>query len=142
MIDRVSKEHRSWNMSRIAGKNTGPEIKLRSLLHRAGFRFRLHDKRLPGKPDIVLHKHRTVIFVNGCFWHRHPGCQYAYTPKSRIRFWLRKFEDTVRRDNEENRRLVELGWNVVVVWECELNSKPESIVSDITSLLTERAHGN
>ena len=89
MVDILTKEKRSWNMSRIKGKNTKPELLLRSLLHRNGFRFRLHDKKLPGKPDIVLPRYKTVIFVNGCFWHRHSGCKYAYTPKSRQEFCLR-----------------------------------------------------
>ncbi|MBU1162905.1 MAG: DNA mismatch endonuclease Vsr, partial [Proteobacteria bacterium] len=86
-MDIISKEKRSWNMSRIRGKDTKPEIIVRSMLHRMGYRFRLHRKDLPGKPDIVLPKYKTVIFVHGCFWHRHKGCKYAYTPKSRVKFW-------------------------------------------------------
>lgn len=109
-MDTLTKEKRSWNMSRITGRNTKPEILLRSLLHREGFRFRLHDKRFPGKPDIVLPRHRTVIFVNGCFWHRHNNCEYAYTPKSRQEFWLNKFQGTVQRDQEKQKMLAELGW--------------------------------
>ena len=98
MADRLTKEHRSWNMSRIRGRDTGPERSLRSMLHRAGYRFRLHDKRLPGRPDIVLHKYKTAIFVNGCFWHRHAGCRNATTPSSRTDFWQKKFAETVERD--------------------------------------------
>lgn len=106
-------------MSRIRGKNTEPERIVRSALHRAGFRFRLHVKDLPGKPDIVLPKYRTVIFVHGCFWHRHPGCRYAYTPKTRVSFWKRKFAENVRNDRLARRRLARLGWKVLVVWECQ-----------------------
>ncbi|WP_217703196.1 DNA mismatch endonuclease Vsr [Celeribacter sp. HF31] len=91
MVDRISPEHRSWNMPRIRGKDTKPEMVLRSLLHRAGFRFRLHDKRFPGKPDLLLPKHQTAIFVNGCYWHRHEGCRKATTPKTNAAFWKKKF---------------------------------------------------
>lgn len=142
MVDTLTKEKRSWNMSRITGRNTKPEILLRSLLHREGFRFRLHDKRLPGKPDIVLPRHRTVIFVNGCFWHRHNNCEYAYTPKSRQEFWLNKFQGTVQRDQEKQKILADLGWQVLVVWECELKRNSSLLVSDISSKLLGRLHGN
>ena len=129
-------------MSRITGRNTKPEILLRSMLHKEGFRFRLHDKRLPGKPDIVLSRYRTVIFVNGCFWHRHRNCKYAYTPKSRQEFWLNKFEATVRRDQQKQDMLEKLDWQVLVVWECELKNKKEQIISDISSRLLGSAYGN
>lgn len=142
MVDTLTKEKRSWNMSRITGRNTKPEILLRSLLHREGVRFRLHDKRLPGKPDIVLPRHRTVIFVNGCFWHRHNNCEYAYTPKSRQEFWLNKFQGTVQRDQEKQKILADLGWQVLVVWECELKRNSSLLVSDISSKLLGRLHGN
>lgn len=142
MVDTLTKEKRSWNMSRITGRNTKPEILLRSLLHREGFRFRLHDKRLPGKPDIVLPRHRTVIFVNGCFWHRHNNCEYAYTPKSRQEFWLHKFQGTVQRDQEKQKMLADLGWQVLVVWECELKRNSSLLVSDISSKLLGCLHGN
>ena len=142
MADTLTKEKRSWNMSRITGRNTKPEILLRSLLHREGFRFRLHDKRLPGKPDIVLPRHRTVIFVNGCFWHRHNNCEYAYTPKSRQEFWLNKFQGTVQRDQEKQKMLADLGWQVLVVWECELKRNSSLLVSDISSKLLGCLHGN
>lgn len=107
-------------MSRIRGKDTGPEKKVRSLLHRMGYRFRLHPKNLPGKPDIVLPKYRTVIFVHGCFWHRHRGCKYAYTPKSRKEFWQKKFQENIERDKRENKALKSLRWKVIIVWACEL----------------------
>ncbi len=108
-------------MSRIRAKNTKPEIVVRSLLHRAGYRFRLHVEQLSGKPDIVLPKYRTLIFVHGCFWHRHSHCKYAYTPKSRRQFWLNKFKQNVKRDEIVENELRKLGWNVITVWECEIS---------------------
>lgn len=119
MADRISEERRSWNMSRIRDRDTKPELTVRSVLHRQGYRFRLHRKDLPGKPDIVLPKFGTVIFVHGCFWHRHPGCKFAYTPKSRQEFWQNKFSSNVRRDNRVQAELANLGWKVHVIWECE-----------------------
>ena len=119
-MDDLTPEKRSWNMSRIRGSNTKPELLVRSLLHRLGYRFRLHRRDLPGTPDIVLPKHRTVIFVHGCFWHRHPGCRYAYAPKSRVQFWKKKFAANVGRDARTRRTLEQAGWQVLVVWECEL----------------------
>ena len=107
-------------MSRIRGTNTRPEMAVRSMLHRMGYRFRLHRGDLPGRPDIVLSGRRTAVFVHGCFWHRHPGCRFAYQPKSRKTFWQRKFEDNVARDTRNREALLALGWNVVLVWECEL----------------------
>lgn len=118
-MDKLSKEKRSWNMSRIRGKDTKPEVIVRSMLHRMGYRFRIHVKRLPGCPDIVLPKYRAVIFVHGCFWHRHPGCKYAYTPKSRQDFWTKKFQKTVKRHEIVSRELERQGWKTLVVWECE-----------------------
>lgn len=120
MTDRISKEHRSWNMSRIRNRDTKPELIVRSLLHRMGYRFRLHRKDLPGKPDIVLPKYKTVVFVHGCFWHRHQGCRFAYNPKSHADFWKLKFSTNVKRDKIARRSLRHLGWKVVVVWECEV----------------------
>jgi DNA mismatch endonuclease (patch repair protein) len=118
-MDRISKERRSWNMSRITGENTAPERSVRSALHRAGLRFRLHQRMLPGRPDIVLTRFRTVIFVHGCFWHRHPGCRFAYNPKTRTAFWQKKFDENVARDRRTCRELRKSGWRVMVVWECE-----------------------
>ena len=120
MTDHITQQHRSWNMSRIKGWITKPEIIVRSMLHRMGYRFRLHRKDLPGKPDIVLPKHNTVIFVHGCFWHRHPGCRYATTPKSNTEFWQKKFDRNVARDKQNQATLKATGWRVLVVWECEL----------------------
>ena len=119
-MDSLSKKKRSWNMSRIHGKNTKPELTVRSLLHRMGYRFRLHRNDLPGKPDIILPKYKTVIFVNGCFWHRHSKCKFAYTPKSRAKFWENKFKNTVERDKNNQKDLMKSGWNILVIWECEL----------------------
>lgn len=124
MADTLTPERRSWNMSRIRGRDTGPELKLRSLLHRAGFRFRLYNKKLPGRPDLVLRKYRTAIFVHGCYWHRHPGCLNATTPSTRMEFWTSKFEGTIARDREATRKLEAAGWNVEIVWECELEREP------------------
>jgi len=118
-MDKISKEKRSLNMSRIRSKDTAPEIRVRSYLHRAGLRFRLHVKNLHGSPDIVLPKYRTAIFVHGCYWHRHLGCKYTYTPKSRIGFWQKKFQQNVKRDQVNKQMLVEAGWRVLTVWECE-----------------------
>lgn len=119
-MDRISKERRSWNMSRIRSKHTKPELLVRSLLHVQGYRFRLHVRGLPGHPDIVLPKWKTVVFVNGCFWHRHKGCGYAYMPKTRKGFWRRKFLGNVRRDRRKVKALASLGWTVETIWECEL----------------------
>jgi DNA mismatch endonuclease, patch repair protein len=119
MRDRLTKERRSWNMSRIRGKNTAPEKSVRSLLHRMGYRFRLHGKNLPGRPDIVLKKYKTVIFVHGCFWHRHKGCRNCTTPTKNRAFWVTKLEGNAARDGAQRRTLRRLGWRVAVVWECE-----------------------
>ncbi len=107
-------------MSRFKGRNTKPELTVRSLLHRMGYRFRLHKADLPGKPDIVLSRYKTVIFVHGCFWHRHKDCRFAYTPKSRTEFWLKKLESNMIRDIRVKSDLELLGWRVIKVWECEL----------------------
>ena len=106
-------------MSRIRGRNTGPEKLVRSLLHRMGYRFRIQNRKLPGNPDIILPKYRAVILVHGCFWHRHPACKFAYTPKSRIDFWERKFRANVDRDRRAEALLRKTGWRVIIVWECE-----------------------
>ena len=106
-------------MSRIRGTHTAPEIAVRRLLHRLGFRFRLHVKKLPGRPDIVLAKHRTVIFVHGCFWHRHRGCANCTTPTNRREWWLAKLEGNAARDKLHQRALRKLGWRTITVWECE-----------------------
>ena len=121
-MDTFSPGKRSDIMRRVRSVNTAPEIKVRSLLHRLGFRFRLHRKDLPGNPDIVLPKHSAVIFVHGCFWHRHPGCSRTTTPASHRDYWLPKFSRTVERDFKNQEQLRSSGWKVVVVWECELKN--------------------
>lgn len=120
MTDRITPEKRSWNMRRIKGKDTKIEVEVRSWLFSRGFRFRKNDKRYPGKPDIVLPKYKTVIFINGCFWHRHTGCKYATTPKTRTEFWLEKFERNVRNDELHRQQLEDMGWKVITIWECQL----------------------
>lgn len=119
-MDVVDKPTRSRMMSGIKGKNTNPEIIVRSFLHRQGFRFRLHGKGLPGKPDIVLPKYRAVVFVQGCFWHRHLCKQFVW-PKSRKTFWKNKLEGNAARDKRKQRALRHLGWRVLVLWECKIN---------------------
>lgn len=111
---------RSYNMSRIRGKDTKPELLVRKFLHGKGFRYRLHVKELPGKPDIVLHKYKTVIQVHGCFWHKHEECRYFVIPKTRTDWWLNKVNKTVEKDKLNVARLRELGWKVITIWECEL----------------------
>lgn len=118
-MDKLTPERRSRNMSRIRSRDTKPEKLVRSLLHRMGCRFRLHRKDLPGKPDIVLPKHHTVIFVHGCYWHRHPDCRFAYRPKSNIQFWENKFQENTARDARQIQQLTTLGWRALIVWECE-----------------------
>ena len=135
MVDSLTPAHRSWNMSRIRGRDTKPETRLRSLLHRAGFRFRLHVRGLPGRPDIVLPKHKSVIMVQGCFWHRHPGCRNATTPTTRREFWQAKFDTTVERDQHVEQQLAALKWRVLTVWECEIEKQAEQVVESIVSRL-------
>ena len=121
----MSREKRSALMGRIRGRNTGPEMTVRRLLHALGYRYRLHGRELPGKPDIVFRNRKVAVFVHGCFWHRH-DCGLAYVPKTRPDFWRRKFEGNVARDQRTTRELEATGWRVVVVWECQL--------SDLTAL--------
>jgi DNA mismatch endonuclease (patch repair protein) len=131
MADVHSPAQRSFNMSRIRGKDTKPEKLLRSLLHRAGLRFRKHVAGLPGRPDIVLPRHKAVILVHGCYWHRHPGCRFATTPASNSAFWLEKFTGTVERDHKAEAALAALGWRVFVVWECDLRRNAEAVTQDL-----------
>ena len=120
-------------MSRIRSRDTTPERVVRSVLHRLGFRFRLHGRKLPGRPDVVLSKHGVVVLVHGCFWHRHSRCRFAYTPKSNLPFWLRKFEENVARDRRTSKALRSDGWKVVTVWECETAD-----VDRLTRLMAKR----
>lgn len=123
MTDTVSKEQRSRNMSLIRGKDTAPEIRLRKALHSIGFRFRKNVKTLPGKPDIVLPKYHTVIFVHGCFWHQHKGCRRATRPKTNLTYWLPKLKRNVQRDKLNLRGLKAHGWSVLTVWECQISTE-------------------
>lgn len=124
-MDHLTPNQRSQLMSRIKVRDTSPEKKLRRLLHRAGFRFRLHVKQLPGKPDIVLPRYRTIIFVHGCFWHGHTCNKGTTRPKTRVEFWKKKIEGNIERDKRNYDELKNLGWRVLTVWECELKNSEE-----------------
>ncbi len=119
MTDIVDSQRRSELMRGIRGRDTAPELAVRRIAHRMGLRFRLHRKDLPGRPDLVLPKHRLAVLVHGCFWHRHEDCRYAYTPKSRVVFWTEKFAQNIARDRRNEQALRNLGWRVLVIWECE-----------------------
>ena len=129
VIHKVS-EQRSRNMSAIKSKNTKPEIAVRKLLHSMGYRFRLHRKDLPGSPDIVLPKYKTVIFVHGCFWHRHENCKYATTPKTRKEFWEKKFRENINRDNLNQANLSLKGWKIIIIWECQLKGDIKKLIRE------------
>ena len=135
MADVHSKETRSYNMSRIKGKNTKPELIVRSFLHQNGYRYRLHSKYLPGTPDIVLKKYRTVVFVHGCFWHGHEGCKYFVVPKTRTQWWLDKINRNKAKDAESYETLIDQNWKIIIIWECEL--KKDKIANTLESLLNE-----
>ncbi len=136
MSDKLTPEKRSWNMSRIKGKDTKIEVEVRKYLFSKGYRFRKNDKRYPGKPDIVLPKYHVAIFVHGCFWHRHEGCKDATTPKTRTEFWLEKFDKNVKNDQIKQEKLRELGWKVIVIWECELKRNFQEIMDKVEKELT------
>ncbi|MBU8882315.1 very short patch repair endonuclease [Kaistella sp. DKR-2] len=135
MADRHTEEQRSYNMSRIKGANTKPEILLRKRLFAEGFRYRINDKKLPGKPDIVLKKYRTVIFVNGCFWHGHQNCKYFVIPNTRTEFWMNKINGNIDRDLKNEEALIKLGWKVITVWECDLK---KTMLEDTVQRITDR----
>ncbi len=120
MADTISPKHRSWNMSRVRAKDTKPEIKVRSMLHAKGFRFRKNVNNLPGVPDIVLPKYKTVVFVHGCFWHQHTNCVKSHIPKSNVEFWETKLGKNVVRDKKHTKDLTQAGWRVLTIWECEI----------------------
>ena len=136
MGDSLTVEKRSWNMSRIKGKDTKIEVSVRKYLFAKGFRFRKNDKRYPGKPDVVLPQYKTAIFVNGCFWHRHPGCKDATVPKTRTEFWIEKLNKNVANDEKNIRLLTDDGWLVIVVWECELEKNFEEIMEKTIKRIT------
>ena len=133
MADVHDKATRSYNMSRIKNKNTKPEMLVRKFLFANGFRYRINDKKLPGKPDIVLPKYKTVIFVNGCFWHGHENCKYFKLPRTRTEWWKNKIEKNKENDLRKHSQLVELGYKVLIVWECEIKNKGfyNTIIHDI-----------
>lgn len=133
MTDVHDKKTRSYNMSRIRSKDTKPEMIIRKFLFANGFRFRLHDKTLPGKPDLVLKKIKTAIFVHGCFWHGHKGCRYFVVPKTRTDWWLAKINGNISNDEKKKQKLTELGWNVITVWECDI--RPDKRDNTLNSLL-------
>lgn len=122
MADVHDKKTRSYNMSRIKGKNTKPEILVRRFLFSKGFRYRLHDPKLPGKPDIILPKYKTAIFIHGCFWHGHRGCKYFVIPKTRTQWWLDKINGNVANDKRKQKALRKTGWRVINIWECQLRA--------------------
>lgn len=135
--DIYSEEKRSELMSKVRSKNTKPELQVRSWLHKHGFRFRLHRKDLPGRPDIVLPKYKTVIFVHGCFWHQHPGCKKATIPKKNHDFWKEKLESNVERDNRHIAQLQEIGWRVLTIWECDVKKDLEQIMRTVEARILE-----
>ncbi|MFL6263365.1 MAG: very short patch repair endonuclease [Thermoanaerobaculia bacterium] len=123
-------------MSRVRGSNTKPEVQVRSFLHHLGYRFRLHQRGLPGRPDIVLPRYRTVIFVHGCFWHQHPGCSKATLPETNAEEWAAKLARNVERDEENSEALQALGWKVATVWECDLKTTA-AVISSLSKILTD-----
>lgn len=137
-MDRLTPQQRHKNMASIRSANTKPEILVRKYLWRQGFRYRLNNPRLPGHPDIVLRKYRTCVFVNGCFWHGHEGCKYFVMPKTNTAFWEKKINRNRERDKEEQKKLAEMGWHVIVVWECEL--KPDKREKTLASLALTLNH--
>ena len=126
-MDKFTTAERSGFMSKVHGKNTSPELRVRRALHALGYRFRLHRKDLPGKPDIVLTKYKLCIFVHGCFWHQHPGCKRATIPVNNREFWIKKFTDNARRDENAVTELTLLGWNVLRIWECQTKNQVELV---------------
>jgi len=137
----VTKKRRSEIMGRVGSKNTKPEIAIRKILSSMGYRYRLHRKDLPGKPDIAFMGKKKVVFINGCFWHRHPGCPNTRTPKSRIDYWTRKFDQNVARDKKNIAELKDLGWDTLIIWECEI-AQTEEIRNRLRSFLEEGIESN
>lgn len=135
MADVHTKAQRSYNMSRIKGKDTKPEMLVRRFLHANGFRYKLHDKTLPGKPDIVLPKYKTVIFIHGCFWHGHTNCKYFVVPKTRTEWWLNKIHGNQENDIKSSKALKKDGWSIITIWECKL--KANKLENTLSSLLTK-----
>jgi DNA mismatch endonuclease (patch repair protein) len=140
MVDFLSPSERSERMSRIRGKDTKPELALRKVLHRLGLRYRLHGAGLPGKPDLVFRRYKAVVFVHGCFWHRHAECSIATTPKSNTSFWVEKFRKNVTRDASVTAQLEEQGWKVLVAWECELSIPAKALQVGVRLASVIRQH--
>ena len=133
--DIYSKEKRSELMSKVRSKNTKPELIIRSRLQKLGFRFRLHRKDIPGCPDITLPKYKTVIFVHGCFWHQHPGCKKATIPINNYDFWQAKLNENSERDKRQISQLKNLGWKVIVIWECDIKKDLENVINYLVSVI-------
>lgn len=136
-MDRISKEKRSLNMSHIRGKDTSIEIKVRKYLYQNGFRYRKNQIQLPGKPDIMFSKYKTVVFINGCFWHHHKNCKLANIPKTNTEFWMNKFERNVRNDRKHSLELRKMGYHVITVWECKLKKDFDREMRRIIRLLNK-----
>ncbi|WP_337847694.1 very short patch repair endonuclease [Sphingomonas sp.] len=136
MVDIVDTATRSKMMAGIGGKDTKPEMRLRRELHARGFRYRLHDQKLPGRPDLVFSRYRAAVFVHGCFWHRHEGCRYATMPATRPEFWAHKFQANIARDVRVEQMLLDAGWRVALVWECSLKKSTTLVVSKLSKWLT------
>ena len=141
MTDSLTQAERSERMSRVRGKDTGPEMVVRRLVHSLGYRYRLHGTKLPGRPDLVFASRRKVIFVHGCFWHRHndSACKLTRLPKSRLDFWAPKLEGNAERDKRHQEALKSLGWDVLIIWECELKDRP-SLKCKIESFLHDEIY--
>jgi len=137
-VDKLSAERRSANMRQIRSKNTAPELKLRSIVHRLGYRFRLHRKDLPGKPDLVFPGRRKVVFLHGCFWHQHSGCREGRLPGTRLEYWVPKLERNQKRDASAQILLKSQGWSVFTVWECELVTESNHITQQLVGFLGPR----
>lgn len=134
-MDKLSEEKRSWNMSRIKNKNTKIEVSVRKYLFSKGFRYRKNYKDFPGKPDIVLHRYKTAIFVNGCFWHMHKDCKRGHLPKSNVEYWKKKLEKNVKNDMLHIQKIQNMGWNVIILWECELKRNFEDVMNEVITKL-------
>lgn len=140
MADKLSPERRSWNMSKIRGKDTKIEVKVRHYLFSKGFRYRKNVKDMPGKPDIVLPRYKTVIFVHGCYWHRHEGCKNCTTPSTNQDFWLEKFNKTVQNDLKQRIQLENAGWKVLILWECQIEKNFDVLMEGLTNELLNTNH--
>ena len=138
MVDNLTEAQRSYTMTKVKSKNTAPEKKVRTLLHRLGYRFRLHRKNLPGKPDIVFPKHKLIIFVHGCFWHQHKNCKKAKRPKSRTDYWDNKLQKNITRDKSNQKKLQKLGWRCEIIWECETKHH-DTLVKKIIDIFSKNS---